>query len=145
MQLNFQFTSEYYKVRTVLAAHELECTLNLITFPVPKGSTQERFSWQYVTVNEAVNLHYVNEMADFEGPKGPGNSNLDQCFTYFKLFRLHAIFHDAFGFMESNNVRPVCVYALSETIFVNCVFLGHITGVADWFHMKVFKSSDYEK
>ena len=44
------------------------------------------------------------------------------------------------------NVGPSCVLALSaKLIFANSMFLGHIFGLAYWFHMEVYKSSDYKK
>ena len=135
-------------MRTILTANELECTLNMITFLFPKNSRRKNaFLAVCYSIDKEVNLHFVNEMAEFGGLIGPGNSFLDRYFTYFKLFRLHAIFRDAFGFMKSNyNVGPGYVYALSEKpIFANSMFLGHITGLAYWFHMKVYKSSDYKK
>ena len=41
-------------------------------------------------------------MTEFGGFIGSENSILDRYSTYFELFRLHAGFHDAFGFMKSN-------------------------------------------
>ena len=75
--------------------------------------------------NNEINLRCVNEAAEFGGLLGPGNSN-----NCFKVFRLHAIFHDAFGFLKSNfNVGPGFVYAISrKPIFANAMFLGHILG-----------------
>ena len=86
-------------------------------------------------------------MAEFGGLKGPGNRILDQYVTYFKLFRLHKFSHEAFGFKKSTyNVGLGYVYALSKKpTFGNSMFLGDIIGFAYWFHMKIYKSSDYKK
>ena len=79
-------------MRTILTANELECTLNMITFLFPKNSRRKNaFLAVCYSINKEVNLHFVNEMAEFGGLIGPGNSFLDRYFTYFKLFRLHAI------------------------------------------------------
>ena len=133
---------------TISTSHKLECTLEMITFLFPKNSRRKNaFLAVCYSINKEVNLHFVNEMAEFGGLIGPGNRFLDRYFTYFKLFQLHAFFHDAFAFMKSNyNVGPDYIYALSEKpIFANSMFLGHITGLTYWFHMKVYKSSDYKK
>ena len=120
----------------------------MITFLFPKNSRRKNaFLAVCYSINKEINLHFINEMAEFRGLIGPGNSILDRYFRYFKLFRLHAIFHDAFGFMKSNyNVGAGYVYALSEkSICANSLFLEHITGLAYSFHMKVYKCSDYKK
>ena len=86
-------------------------------------------------------------MAEFGGLLGPGNSILGKYFKHFKIFRLHAIFHDAFGFMKSNfDLGPGYVYALShKPIFTNNMLLGHFTGLAYCLLMKIYKTTEYEK
>ena len=65
---------------------------------------------------------------------GQGISNLVRYFRYFKLFRLLAAFHEAFGFMKSNyNMGPSYVYALSEnlpsqTVCSEDVYLASLSG-----------------
>ena len=135
-------------MRTILTVHDLECTLNMITFLVPRNSRRKNaFVAVCYRMNKEVNLRFINKMAEFGYLIGPGSSIFDRYFTYFKLFRLHAIFHDPFGFMKNNyNVGPGYVYAHSENpIFARSMFLGDITGLAYWFHLKVYKSSDYKK
>ena len=132
----------------ILTAQELDDTLNKITFLFPKNSRRKNaFLAVCYSLNNEINLRYVNELAEFGGLIGPGNSNFDFFFKFFKVFRLHAIFHDAFGFMKSNyNVGPGYVYAISKKpIFANSMFLGHITGLAYWLVMKFCKSSDYRE
>ena len=112
-------------MHTILTGHEVECTLNMITFLFPKISRRKNASLAvWYSINKEINLHFINEMAEFGGLIGPGNSILDRYFRSFKLFRLHAISHDAFGFMNSNyNEGPCYVYALSEKpIFANSMF-----------------------
>ena len=98
----------------------------------------------YIQKNKT-NLNYLNEFAEFGGPIGPGNSNLKFSSKCFKVFRLHVISHDAFGFMKSNkNIGPGYVFILSKKpIFANSLFLGHITGIACWIVMKKRKNSDH--
>ena len=85
-------------------------------------------------------------MADFDGLIGPGNSVLDNYFKQFKIFRLHAIFHDAFGFMKSNfNIGHEYVYAVSHRpVFSNNLLLGHFSGSAYWLQMKINETAEHE-
>ena len=64
-------------------------------------------------------------------------------FKCFKIFWLHAIFHDAFGSRKTkHNVAHGYSYATSkEPIFANNLFLGHITGLEHWLVMKLCKNS----
>ena len=132
----------------ILTAQELDDTLNRITLLFPKKTRRKNaFLAVCYSLNNEKNLRYFNDLAEFGGLIGPGNSTLDFFFKCFKVFRLHAIFRDAFGFMKSNyNVGPGYVYAISKKpIFANSMFLGHITDLAYWFVMKFCKSSDYRE
>ena len=135
-------------MQKVVTAQELVDTLNKITFLFPKNTPRKNaFLAVCYSLNSEINLRYVNELAEFGGLIGRGNSNLDFFFKCFKVFRLHAIFHDAFGFMKSKyNVGPGYVYAiLKKPIFANSMFLGLITGLAYWLVMKFCKSLDYRE
>ena len=72
---------------------------------------------------------------------------MDRCLNYFKLFRMHAVFHDAFGFMKSNfDLAPGYVYAVTEKpLFVNNMLLGHLSGLAYWLYLKLFQGTLYEQ
>lgn len=131
----------------IFPAQELEDTLNQVTYLFPKNNRRKNaFLAVCYCIDKEINLRDVNDFAEFGGLIGPGNSCLDKYFRHFKLFRLHAIFHDAFGFMKSNyDVGPGYVYALSpKAIFANSMFLGHITGLAYWLYMKVCKKTEYD-
>ena len=74
-----------------LTAQELYDTLNKITFLLPKNTRRKNaflavcYSWK----NEK-KLRYVNELAEFGGLIGPGNSKLD----FFSIVSKY------FGFMQ---------------------------------------------
>ena len=114
-----------------LSSEALEDNFNLVNYIFPKNTRRKNaFLAVCYSLNKDISLHEINEVATYGGLIGPGNSCLDGFFNHFKVFRLHAIFHDAFGFMKSNyDVGPGYVYALSKKpIFVNSMLLGHLTG-----------------
>ena len=47
--------------------------------------------------DSSLSLHEMNQNFKFGGLIGYGNSHLDCVFRYSKVFRLHAILHDAAG------------------------------------------------
>ena len=54
----------------------------------------------------------------------------------FKVLRVHAAFHDAYGFMNAySNVGPGYVYLCHG--HPNWFFLGHVTGISLWLFVKV--------
>ena len=60
---------------------------------------------------------------------------------------MHAVFHDAFGFMKSNfDLGPGYVYAVTEKpLCVNNMLLGHLSGLAYWLYLKLFHGRLYEQ
>ena len=94
-----------------------------------------------------MNLHDIKDFAAYGGLKVPGKTYMDPCLNYFKLFRMHAVFHDAFGFMKSNfDLGPSNVYAVTEKLLtVNNMLLGHLSGLAYWFYLKLFRGTLYEQ
>ena len=58
-------------------------------------------------LDETIDLHEVNARAPFGGKIGAGDSLLHNYLMFSKTSRMHAIFHDAYGYMSSNkNVGP---------------------------------------
>ena len=94
-------------------------------------------------LNNEVDIDYINELAPFRGLIGPGNSCLDAWFKDSKIVRLHAIFHDDFGFMRSNFcIGNGYVYASNEgPIIANSMLLGHLTGLSYWCYQCVFNKN----
>ena len=127
----------------ILSSEALENNFNLVNNILPKNTRRKNaFLAVCYGLNKDISLHEINELAIYGGLIGPGNSGLDKFLNRFKLFRLHAIFLDAFGFMKSNYVvGPGYVYALSQKpIFVNSMLLGHLTGLVHWFLLKLFSN-----
>ena len=135
-------------MHTIVTPRELDDTLKMITYLFPKNTRRKNaFSAVCYSINNEMNLQFVKQFAEFGGLIGPGESKLDHFFKCSKIFRLHAILHDAFGFMRSTyNVGPGYVYALSEKpFFANSVLLGHITGLTYWMVLKLYKNSIYQE
>ena len=127
---------------------ELDDTLRRITYLFPKNTRRKNaFLTVCYSINNEINLQFVNHFTEFGGLVGPGESKLDHFFKCSIIFRLHAIFHDAFGFMRStHNVGPGNVYALSDKqFFANRMLLGHITGLTYWIVLKLYKNSIYQE
>ena len=135
-------------MHTIVTPRELDDTLKMITYLFPKNTRRKNaFLAVCYSINNEINLQFVNQFAEFGGLIGPCESKLDHFFKCSKIFRLHAIFHDAFGFMRSTyNVGPGYVYALSEKpFFANSMLLGHITGLTYWIVLKLYKNSIYQE
>ena len=133
-------------MNTSVTPREIDDTLKKITCLFPKNTRRKNaFLAVSYSINNEINLQFVNQFAEFGGLIGPGESKLDHFFKCSKIFRLHALFHDAFGFMRSTyNVGPGYVYAISEKpLFANSMLLGHITGLTYWIVLKLYKNSIY--
>ena len=64
---------------------------------------------------------------------GIGNSNLDKILKNFKVLRLHAAYHDAFGYCKSQYDKgPGYSYIIPFPI--NSCFVGHVTGILYWIY-----------
>ena len=100
-------------------ASELQTALSKVGYLFPRNTLRKNaFLAVCCCIDKVINLCEINDMVNFGGLKGPGNSILDKYLKHFKIFRLHAIFHDAFGFMKNNfDLGPGYVYAISKTIF----------------------------
>lgn len=123
-------------------------------FAIEQAIVRERFSENSRRKNlflatclfikpRGLNLETINEKTPYGGFIGPGNSVLEKHFSKFKIVRLHAIIHDAFGYMKSTyNLGPGYCYALSIPIGSNSCYLGHITGLVCLTIIKI-RNSDY--
>ena len=87
----------------LLGSEALKNNFDLLNYIFPKNLRRKNaFLAACYSLNKDVSLHKIIELAIYGGLIGPGHSGLDNFLNRFKLFRLHAIFHDAFGFMKSN-------------------------------------------
>ena len=70
----------------------------------------------------------MDQKFKFGGFIGYGNSYLDSVFRYSKVFRLHAILHDAAGALRSHKGKgPGYCYMIGRG--PNFRLLGHVTGL----------------
>lgn len=89
-----------------------------------------------------IDLEFINDTCPYGGIIGVGDSNMEQIFKRFKVFRIHAVLHDACGYMRScHSIGPGYSYVL-PCKFNNC-FLGHLTGLSFCLYLKFFKSNLY--
>ena len=77
--------------------------------------------------DSSLSLHEMDQKFKFGGLIGYGNSYLDSVFRYSKVFRLHAILHDATGAVPAHsNKGPGYCYMIGRG--PNSCLLGHVTG-----------------
>ena len=70
----------------------------------------------------------MDQKFKFGGLIGYGNSYLDSVFRYSKVFRLHAILHDAAGAVPAHSCKgPGYCYMIGGG--PNSCLLGHVTGL----------------
>ncbi len=80
-------------------------------------------------LDENVNLQEANDERPHGGTIGIGNSRLHNIFRTYKVMRLHAIFHDAAGFMKYRyNIGPGYSYVFPG-FPINSCFIGHVSGL----------------
>ena len=85
-----------------------------------------------------IDLSTALKLRPYGGIIGIDNSSLDKCFRSFKILRLHAILHDAAGFVhEFSEKRPG--YSYVSPCPVTNEYLGHVTGLAFCLYAKTFK------
>ena len=74
---------------------------------------------------------------------GYGNSRLDTVFRYSKVFRLHAVLHDAVGAVQSHSGKgPGYCYMIGRG--PNSCLLGHVTGLLFYLYVKLFLPSIFK-
>ena len=70
----------------------------------------------------------MEQKFEFGGTIGYGDSYLEFLFRLFKVFRLHAILHDAAGAVRAHShKRPGYGYMIGRG--PNACLLGHVTGL----------------
>ena len=85
-----------------------------------------------------IDLDIALKLRPYGGIIGIDNSSLDKFFRSFKILRLHAILHDAAGFVyELSEKGPGYSYVLPCP--VTNEYLGHVTGLAFCLYVKTFK------
>ena len=91
-------------------------------------------------VDSSLSLCEMDQKFKFGGLIGYGNSYLNSVFRYSKVFRLHAILHDAAGAVRAHSTkRPGYCYMIGRG--PNSCLLGHMTGLLFCLHVKLFLPS----
>ena len=87
-------------------------------------------------------LREMDQTFNFGGLIGYGNSCLDSVFRYSKVFRLHAILHDAAGAVRSlSDKGPGYCYKIGRGP-ISCL-LGHVIGQLFCLNVKFFLASSF--
>ena len=87
-----------------------------------------------------VSLREMDQKFKFGGLIGYGNSYLDSIFRYSKVFRLHAILHDAAGAVRAHSGKgPGYCYMIGRG--PNSCLLGHVTALLFCLYVKLFLPS----
>ena len=82
----------------------------------------------------------MDQRFEFGGLIGYGNSCLDSVFRCSKVFRLHAILHDAARAVRTHNAKgPGYCYMVGRA--PNSCLLGHVTGLLFCLYVKLFLPS----
>ena len=101
----------------------------------------ERFVYFLATcfyLDPDVNLETALNLRPYGGLMGIDNSSLDTYLKSYKFLRLHAILHDASGFIaEYSQKGPGYSYVLPCPI--TNAYIGHLTGLTFCLFVKTFK------
>ena len=82
----------------------------------------------------------MDQKFKFGGTIGYGNSYLEFLFRHFKVFRLHAVLHDAAGAVRVDSGKgPGYCYVIGRGP-TSCL-LGHVTGILFCLYVKLFLPS----
>ena len=85
-------------------------------------------------------LRDMDQKFKFGGTIGYEDSYLDSVFRYSKVFRLHALLHDAAGAVRLQTGKgPGYCYMIGRC--PNCCLLGHLTGLLFCLYVKIFLPS----
>ena len=93
--------------------------------------------------NSRLSLREMDRKLKCGGLIAYGNSYLDYVFRYSKVFRLHAILHDAAGAVRAHTGKgPGYCYMIGRG--PNSCLLGHVTGLHFCLYVKIFIPSIFD-
>ena len=93
------------------------------------------FCWDF-----RLSLRQMDEKCIFGGTIGYGDSYLEFLFRHFRVFRRHAILHDAAGTVRAHSgKRPGYCYKIGRE--PNFCLLDHVTGLFFCLYVKLFLPS----
>ena len=121
------------------------CNFKLVSRAFPQNEKSKNgFIAVCMLVDPKVDVNAVDKLAPYGGLIGPGDSALHEYLKDSKVLRVHAIFHDAYGFMkEKYKTGPGYMYMISN--FPSHFLLGHISGIIHWTAFKVLLSDTFQK
>ena len=91
-------------------------------------------------LDDQISLREMDQQYPYGGIIGYGDSYLDPLFRYSKVFRLHAILHDAAGAVRTQSGKgPGYCYMIGRV--PNSCILGHVTGLLFCVYLRVFAPS----
>ena len=94
--------------------------------------------WYYL--DDRISVKEMGQKYQYGGIIGYGDSYLDPLFRYSKVFRLHAILHDAAGAVRTQSGKgPGYCYMIGRG--PNSCFVDHVTGLLFLIYLKVFLPS----
>ena len=86
--------------------------------------------------DSGLSLREIDQKIKFGGTIGYGDSYMDSVFRCSKVFRLHAILHDAAGAVRTHSGKgPGYCYMIGRG--TNFCLLGHLTGLFFCFNVKL--------
>ena len=90
--------------------------------------------------DSGLSLRKMDQKNEVVGPIGYGNSCLDSVFCYLKVFRLHALLHDAAGAVRTQSGKgPGDWYMIGRG--PSFCLLSHVTGLHFCLYVKLFLPS----
>ena len=85
-----------------------------------------------------INLEIVLKLRPYGGLIGIDNSSLDKYLKSYEFLPLHAILHDASGFI-AEHLRKGPGYSYVLPCPITNAYIGHMTGLMSCFFVKTFK------
>ena len=87
-----------------------------------------------------LSLSEMDQKFEFGGTLGYGISYLEFLFRHFKVFRLHAILHDAAGAVQAHSGKGLGYCYMMGRRPSSCL-LGHVTGLLFCLYVKIILPS----
>ena len=123
---------------------DLQNTFETLSESFPDESIRKRYFLSVCYLLEPnLDLEYANRKNPFGGKIGRGDSQLEHIFGRSKLFRLHAVLHDAAGYVRARSGRGPGYCYLFQHFPINCCFLGHLLGLVFCTYAKLFHCESY--
>ena len=92
--------------------------------------------------NSRLSLREMDRKYKFGGTIGYGNSYVELLFRHFKIFRLHAILHDAAGAVRAHSGKGAG-YCYMIGRGPNSCLVGHVTGLLFCVYVNIFLPSTF--